>query len=572
MSQLYQTLQAHIGAWVASVAPEHTQAGLLLEATKNPEHGDLASNAAMVLARPLGRNPKDLGEQLAAHCARHPGVASAEVAGPGFVNLRLKTEALWPLTEQIVQDGAAFGTLALGQGTRAMVEFVSINPTGPIHVGHGRNAVFGEAVARILQKAGYEVYREYLVNDAGNQIRVLVRSLHVRYLQAFGCDVAVPEDGYPGEYLIEMAEALKARDGERWLAPDLTEDDLLTGLRGFAVDACMDLIKADLATLDIRFDNFFSEFAMHQNDAMAAPVAALRAKGLVFEGTLPPPKGKTVADYVPVTLTLFRATAFGLPDDQPIFNRAGQPTYFGQDIAYHANKLARGFGLLVVVLGADQAGSFLPLTKAIEALTGKTGLYHPLPYEMVKTLRDGVPVKLSKRAGNIVALGDVLQEVGADAFRASMLAVKPTTILTFDLAKAVEKSMENPVFYVQYAHARLASIRRNWVTLFGMEAPEQVSPSPEDLAQLAAEAKSLLRELMLFPHTVALAATHREPHRMFHFATTLASVVHRWWGAARWLDEAQPGISAMNLQVAKAAQVVLAEALRLCAISAPERM
>jgi arginyl-tRNA synthetase len=344
-------------------------------------------------------------------------------------------------------------------------------------------------------------------------------------------------------------------------------------LRQFVVDECLAFIQADLETLDIHFDKFFSEHAMHtQTTRMAEVVAKLRAMELVYEGTLPPPKGKDIADYKPVELTLFKATAFGLPEDQAIYNRRGQPTYFGQDIAYHYDKLQRGHDLLVTVIGIDQAGAFKPLAKAIEALTGRTDVYHPVPYEMVKVLRNGEPVKLSKRAGNIVLLSDVLAEVGPDAFRFAMLGVKPTTGLVFDLGKAVEKSMENPVFYVQYAHARLCAVERQRAQL-GMPAmPTDVALSALDEAALSPSARTVLRQILVYPALIEQAAKALEPHRIAGYASQLAAAVHGWYGAEKWLDEAEPKATATRLHLAAAAKAILADALQLCGVSAPESM
>jgi arginyl-tRNA synthetase len=457
-----------------------------------------------------------------------------------------------------------------------MVEFVSINPTGPIHVGHGRNAVFGEAIARLLQKAGYPVHREYLVNDAGNQIRVLVLSLYARYRELFGEEGTIPTDGYGGEYLIEIAEQLKARDGAKWLALR-DEDTLVNELRAFAVEACLNLIKADIATLGIAFDRYFSEYAMHhETERMVEAVGKLRTMGLVYEGTLPPPKGKAtdekVANYQPIELTLFKATEFGLPEDQAVFNRRGAPTYFGQDIAYHYDKLQRGFDLLVTVIGIDQAGAFKPLSKAIEALTGRADIYHPVAYEMVKVLRNGEPVKLSKRAGNIVLLSDVLAEVGTDSFRFAMLGVKPTTPLVFDLAKAVERNMENPVFYAQYAHARLASVARQAAQLGLPDMPVSPNLANLDPTALSPHALAVARQLLVYPALIEQAARALEPHRLATYATALATAVHSWYAAEKWLDDAAPTATATRLHLAAAAKAMLADVLGLCGVSAPETM
>lgn len=540
-----------------------------LEAPKEESHGDLATNAAMVLAKKVGMAPKALAEMLLEGLKAHEAVEAVEIAGPGFINFRLKTSALIGQGIAATAAGGAYGTLKAADTRKAMVEYVSINPTGPIHVGHGRNAVFGDAIANVLEKAGYPVWREYLVNDSGNQINVLVRSLHARYMQLFGHDVAVPDNGYPGEYLIEVAEKLKARDGDKWVS-ETDEQVLLRELRSFAVETCLDLIKQDIQTLGIEFDRYFSEFAMHQTDRMAEVVAILRNKGLVYEGTLPPPKGKEIADYKPVELTLFKATEFGLAEDQAIYNRAGMPTYFGQDIAYHYDKLQRGYELLVTVIGIDQTGAFKPLAKAIEALTGRGDVYHPVAYEMVKVMRNGEPVKLSKRAGNIVLLSDVLEEVGTDAFRFTMLTVKPTTALVFDLAHAVAKTMDNPVFYVQYAHARLCAVERQREEL-GIPA---LDAAKLDVAamKVSAEARSVLREIMLYPALIEQAARSLEPHRLTFYAQSLAAAIHRWYAAEKWLDSADVRATHERLAVAFAARTVLADVLKLCGVNAPTSM
>ncbi len=562
---LYARARHDLRAALQDMLPEMDDKGVVLESPRDSAHGDLATNAAMVLARRNGQVPAQFAESLKEKLESFPEFSNVQVAAPGFVNVLLRDTVLYRHMFEI-SDDANFGSVDISQGIKALVEYVSINPTGPIHVGHGRNAVFGDAIANVLEKAGYPVWREYLVNDAGGQIRVLVKSLHARYLQLLGEDVQVPENGYPGEYLVDIARDLLVRDGEKW--KDIRDEEaLLVGLRQFAVDACMSMIQKDIETLGIKFDRYFSEYGMHQTDAMKEVVASLRDKGYVYEGVLPPPKGKEVKDYTPVELTLFKATEFGFPEDQAIYKRNGEPTYFGQDIAYHFDKLQRGYELLVTVLGADQAGSFKPLEKVVEILAQKPGVYHPVPYEMVKVVRDGVPVKLSKRAGNIVALKDVLEEVGTDAFRFMMLSVKPTTPLVFDLAKAVEKSMDNPVFYVQYAHARLASVWRQE----GAKALQFDAELPQDW-RFEGEARAVMVALMRYPLVIEQAARALEPHRLVVYAQELAAAVHKWYAAERWLDEKDPTGSAIRLAIARAAQSVLKDVLRLCGVSAPESM
>ncbi|MFZ2586951.1 MAG: arginine--tRNA ligase [Alphaproteobacteria bacterium] len=569
---LYQGIKdvvfAGLKALEGGVLPAGMDYGnVAVEAPKDASHGDLATNAAMVLAKPAGKAPKVVAEALAVELRKDVRIAVVTVAGPGFVNITLKPEVLLAEALAVVKAGKAYGAVDVSGGRKALVEYVSINPTGPVHVGHGRNAVFGDAIAALLEKAGFAVNREYLVNDAGNQIRVLVRSLHARYRQLFGEAVEVPADGYPGEYLIEIAEALKARDGDTWLA--VTDEQVVfDGLRAFAVDACMALIKADMVTLGITFDTYFSEYAMHQTGAMDEVVAMLREKGLVYEGTLPPPKGKEIADYKPVKLTLFKATQFGLPEDQAIFNREGRATYFGQDIAYHWNKFKRGFDYLPVVIDCRQVGSAKPLGFAVEAMTGKADVYKPVLYEMVNVMRDGVPVKLSKRSGNIVALKDVLEEIGSDAFRFTMLTVKPTTVMVFDLAKATSKTMENPVFYVQYAHARLAAVARNAVEM-GVTLPPVTG---EEGGLMHPAALAVMTEVLLYPAVIEQAARTLEPHRLAFYAHSLAAAVHKWYADEKFLDAANLSATAVRLKVAQAARVVLADVLSVCGVCASESM
>lgn len=568
MTSLYMRVRQALLETLRTFVPDVNVQNVVLESPRDSRNGDLATNAAMVLAKPLQRAPMEIAGELVERLRGTGMFKDIGAVAPGFINFGFDDAVLFAQVQDIVGD-KTYGAGAV-KADKALVEYVSINPTGPIHVGHGRNAVFGDAIANLLEKNGFTVWREYLVNDAGGQIRALVLSVHARYLEQFGQEFIVPEGGYPGEYLVKIAKELVQRDGDKWLQV-IESDTLLRELRTFAVERCLAMIRADIETLGITFDRYFSEYEMHQGETMHEAVQALRELGYVYEGILPPPKGKTVENYQPVELTLFKATEFGFPEDQAIYKRNGEPTYFGQDIAYHYDKVRRGYALLVTVLGADQAGSFRPLQKVVELLTGKAEVYHPVAYEMVKVERDGQPVKLSKRGGNIVLLSDVLEEVGKDAFRFSMLTVKPTTPLVFDLAKAVEKSMENPVFYVQYAHARLASI---WRQEAAEDLPDRLANGvtlPEKW-RFSDEARAVMVTLMRYPLVIEQAGKALEPHRLVTYAQELAAAVHKWYAAEKWLEVTDIEGSLVRLRVAQAAQAVLRDVLGICGVSAPESM
>ena len=570
---LYQSIQQHIADVVASVV-ENADAALkniALEQPKDLAHGDLATNAAMVMAKSAGQHPRALAEQFLPKILEHEALDSGDIAGPGFINLRLKQAAWMSEMAEISQNNASFD-LEIGHQEKVMVEFVSINPTGPIHVGHGRNAVLGDTLCRVLEKTNYNVYREYLVNDAGNQIRTLVLSVHARYLELFGQELALPEDGYVGEYIIDIAQALKDKDGDKWLQ-ETDEDTLLAELRAFCVDACMSMIRADLDVMGITFDRFHSEYEMHQEgDPLAAAVQTLRDKGYVYEGKLEAPKGKDIQDYVPVELTLFKSTEFGAEQDKPIYNRRGLPTYFGQDIAYAQHKLQRGYTKQVVVIDARQEGNFTPLKWALEALTGHKDALHPFYYGLVNAERDGKPVKLSKRAGNIISLSGVLDEVGSDAYRFHMLTRKGDTPLVFDLAKAVEKSMDNPVFYVQYAHARMCAVFRQAAEL-GIDAQnlEKEGQNAETIVTNDG-IRGMLQQIVLYPQILERAAVSMEPHRLAFYAQDFAAAFHSWYNDEKFLDADNVSATRARLLVVKAAQLVLADLLDVMGISAPEQM
>ena len=431
--------------------------GITIEPPRDPSHGDLATNAAMVLAKPAGTNPRALAGLLAPKLLTVAGVTSVEIAGPGFLNIRLSPDVWRDELRTILGEGARYGRSAMGAGRRVNVEYVSANPTGPMHMGHCRGAVVGDALASLLEYAGHAVTREYYVNDAGGQVDVLARSVHLRYREALGETISVPEGLYPGDYLVPVGQALAAEYGDRFVAAP--EADWLVLFRTRAVAAMMDMIRADLALLGIHHDVFSSEAEVQSSGRVAAALDRLRADGLLYEGVLEAPKGETPDDWEPVELTLFRATQFGDDQDRPVRKSDGSLTYFGTDLAYHFQK-AETADELIDIWGADHAGTVKRIQAAVAALTHNAKPFEIKLVQMVKLLRGGEPVKMSKRSGSFVTLADVVGEVGKDVVRFTMLTRKADAQMDFDFAKVVEASKDNPVFYVQYAHARISSLRR----------------------------------------------------------------------------------------------------------------
>ena len=497
------------------------------EPPRDPSHGDLSTNAAMVLAKPAGMNPRALAELLTAQLAKAPGVTSAEIAGPGFINLRLDPATWIAELRAIAAAGLDYGRSALGQGSTVNIEYVSANPTGPMHMGHCRGAVVGDALASLLEFAGHTVVREYYVNDAGGQVDVLARSVHLRYREALGEAVGeVPEGLYPGDYLISVAQDLAAEFGDQYAGAPETE--WLALFRTRAVAAMLVMIKADLALLGIHHDLFSSEAELQAAGKPAEAEAWLRAHDLVYDGQLEAPKGKLLDDWEPVELPLFRSTKFGDDQDRPIKKSDGSWTYFGADLAYHFQKAA-GADALVDIWGADHAGTVKRIKAAVAAMTlgdGPKG-QGSKPFEvklvqMVQLLRNGEPVKMSKRSGNFVTLADVVGEVGKDVVRFTMLTRKPEAQMDFDFAKVVEASRDNPVFYVQYAHAR---IRRN----LRKGADEGLVPSAEHLELLGEEELELVKLAAQFPRLVEAAAAAREPHRIAFYLGDLAAAFHSFY-------------------------------------------
>jgi arginyl-tRNA synthetase len=527
---LHAAFAGHVAAALAALEAAGTlpaglnHAAVTVEPPRDPSHGDLATNAAMVLAKPAGLNPRALAEALVAELTKIPAVTEAQIAGPGFINLRVAPAAWLAELNAIAALGADYGRSAIGLGTTVNVEYVSANPTGPMHMGHCRGAVVGDALAALLEYAGHRVRREYYVNDAGAQVQVLARSAHVRYREALGEAVGeIPEGLYPGDYLIPVGQALAAEFGDKYAAAP--ESEWLVLFRTRAVAAMMEMIKADLALLGITHEVFASEAELQASGKVDAAEAWLRAHDLVYDGLLEAPKGKTPEDWEPVELPLFRSTKFGDDQDRPIKKSDGNWTYFGADLAYHFQK-AQECDALVDIWGADHAGTVKRIKAAVAALTGADG-HKPKPFEvklvqMVQLLRDGEPVKMSKRAGTFVTLADVVREVGKDVVRFTMLTRKPEAQMDFDFAKVVEASKDNPVFYVQYAHARICSTMRK-------AAVEGFAPSPEGLDRLGEEELALVKLASQFPRLVEAAAAAREPHRVAFFLGDLAAAFHAYW-------------------------------------------
>ena len=543
-----------------------------VEPPRDPAHGDIATNAAMVLAKPAGMNPRALAEAQVALLARLPQVAGAEVAGPGFINLRLQPSVWLEELQTIAALGADYGRSDLGAGSVVNVEYVSANPTGPMHMGHCRGAVVGDALASLLEFAGHRVTREYYVNDAGAQVQVLARSAHVRYREALGHDVgAIPEGLYPGEYLIPVGQALAAEFGERYA--EAAEGEWLDLFRTRAVAAMMEMIRDDLALLGIHHDLFSSEAELQAAGKPEAAEAWLRAHDLVYDGLLEAPKGKMPEDWEPVALPLFRSTKFGDDQDRPIKKSDGSWTYFGADLAYHFQKAEKA-DALVDIWGADHAGTVKRIKAAVAAMTGAEGKATPFEVklvQMVQLLRNGEPVKMSKRSGNFVTLREVVEEVGKDVVRFTMLTRKPEAQMDFDFAHVVEASKDNPVFYLQYAHARIRSTLRK-------AAAEGFAPDPAGLARLGEEELALVKLAAQFPRQIEAAAQAREPHRIAFFLGDLAAAFHAYWNVGNERPEkrfivAQDGeLTGARLFLGQQIGQVIRNGLAVLGVAAVEEM
>ena len=573
------TLHARFAADLAAALDALEAEGALLrgldrrnvtvEPPRDPSHGDLATNAAMVLAKPAGTNPRALAELIKPKLVDLPYVISAEIAGPGFLNVRLSEETWREELSNVLAEAGDYGRSNMGQGTTVNVEYVSANPTGPMHMGHARGAIVGDALASLLEYAGFNVIREYYINDAGAQVQTLGRSAYLRYREALGENIGeIPEGYYPGDYLIPIGQQLAAEFGPKYV--DLPETEWLDLFREKAVAAMMDMIRADLALLGIHHNVFASEAAVQKAGRVDAAFDRLRKEGLIYEGVLEAPKGELPDDWEPTEMTLFRSTAFGDDQDRPVRKADGGLTYFGTDLAYHAQK-AETADMLIDIWGADHAGTVKRIQAAVKALTHGEKPFDVKLVQMVRLMRAGEPVKMSKRSGKFITIADMVEEVGKDVVRFTMLARKADAQMDFDFAKVVEASKDNPVFYVQYAHARIASLHRRAVEA-GMALPEP------DLSLLDEEELALAKLAAQFPRVVEGAANAHEPHRIAFYLYDLAAAFHALWHrgnddpSRRFLVVENAAITAARLALADAIGQVIRNGLGVMGVAAAEEM
>ena len=554
---------------VEEILPADVDTGrVVFELPRDASHGDLACNAAMVLAKQVGAKPRDLAAQFATRLQAIDGVTDIEIAGPGFINMRVKP-SLWAAElTAIIAAGDDYGRNDSGQGRQVNVEYVSANPTGPLHAAHARGAVLGDAMASMLEFCGWNVIREYYVNDAGGQVDVLARSAYLRYREALGEEIGeIPSGLYPGAYLVDVGAALAEKVGNQYL--DADEDEWLPAVRSFAIEAIMDGIARDLQALGIRMDRFSSERSLVESGAVQAAIDRLVTQNDVYRGVLQPPKGKEPEDWEPREQLLFRASEFGDDTDRPLQKSDGSWTYFASDVAYHMDKLDRTGGPLVNIFGVDHGGYVKRMKAAVEALSGKKDMLDIRLCQLVNLMENGKPVKMSKRAGTFVTVRDVIDAVGADVIRFIMLTRRSDQTLDFDYAKVTEQSRDNPVFYVQYAHARACSVLR--------QAPQ--ADVAADLDRLTAPAEmAVIKALASWPRFVVSAAQSHEPHRVAFFLMDLAAAFHALWTAGReapelrFIREDDAGLTAARLCLVKATALVIRSGLGVLSITAREEM
>ena len=559
-----------------SVLPTDTDfSNITVEPPKDSRHGDMSTNAAMVLSKSVEVKPRELAQIISEALSPKEIISSVDIAGPGFINITLSNFSWHGLLSSILMSGVNFGKSGMGSSQKVNVEFVSANPTGPLHVGHTRGAVFGDALANLLAYSGYDVTREYYINDGGSQVDVLARSIFLRYQEAFGKEVVFEEGTYPGDYLIPIAKALKEKVGDLYL--NKSEDNWLPELRNFAVEAMMNLIRADLDLLGIEMDTFFSEKSLYGSGKIEAALARLRDNGLIYKGVLEPPKGKKADDWEPREQTLFKSTEHGDDVDRPVLKSDGSWTYFAPDIAYHFDKISRGFDILIDVFGADHGGYVKRMKAAVSALSsGEVPLDIKL-CQLVKLYQNGEPFKMSKRAGNFVMLRDLVEQVGPDVTRFVMLTRKNDAALDFDFQKVLEQSRENPVFYVQYAHARIKSVIRKAEALNVDTSDYALSEA--NLSSLThASELSLIKKLAEWPRIVELSARLYEPHRLAFYLFDLSSELHSHWGKGvenphlRFLQSDDMPMTKSKIALARAVSIVISSGLAILGVQPAEKM
>lgn len=553
-------------------------ARITVEPPRDAAHGDAATNAAMLLSKAAGMKPRDLAEKLAEKLGSLDHIEQVEIAGPGFINLRMADDFWLSQITEVLENGKTYGNSNLGANTKMNVEYVSANPTGPMHVGHCRGAVVGDVLSNLLAKAGYDVTKEYYINDAGAQVDVLARSLHLRYCEALGETIdEIPAGLYPGDYLVAPGKKLAARDGDKWV--NAPEEDWLEEFRGFAIVEMMALIKEDLRLLGVDHDVFTSEAGLVAAGKVQAAFEHLEKKGDIYVGVLEPPKGKTPDDWEPRPQTLFRATEFGDDVDRPLKKSDGSWTYFASDIAYHFDKYERGFNHMIDIFGADHGGYVKRMKAATKAITGGEGDLDVKLCQLVSLFDNGEPVKMSKRAGTFVTLRDVVERVGKDVVRFIMLTRKNDATLDFDFAKVTEQSKDNPVFYVQYAHARVNSVFRQAREAFPNQDFSDAALVGADLSALASEdEKMLVRRMAEWPRIVEQAAVAHEPHRIAFFLSEIAAEFHALWNkgrdntALRFIVADDLAVTQARLAMIRAAALVIASGLDVLGVAPVEEM
>ncbi len=541
---------------------------IVVESPKEAKFGDLAVNAAMVLAKPLSQKPQDIANKILEEINKLPEVQKAEIAGAGFINITLKNKIFYKVLEVILNNPNEYGRSNVGAGEKINIEFLSANPTGPMHIGHARNAVVGDVLCNLLSATGYDVVREYYVNDAGGQIEVLAKSAFLRYKQALGVDIGeIPAGLYPGEYLVDVAENFKKIHGNKFLNDEKYPQEL----KEFAISEMLTLIKSDLKDLGVHFDIFASEKKLYEDKKLEASLEYLKDQNLLYRGILEAPKGKPIEDYEPREQLLFKATECGDDVDRPLQKSDGTYTYFSGDIAYHFDKVSRGFKKLVLVLGADHGGYVKRLGAVVSALSNKKTELKVLLSQLVKVVENGLPVKMSKRAGNFITMSEVLEKVGKDVLRFIMLTKKSDTALDFDIKKVVETTKDNPVFYVQYAHARINSVKRK-------AEESNIKIADPDLKLLSHELEiSLIKKISEFPKIVESSALHYEPHRITFYLYELASEFHQLWNIGKdeginFVDEKNPALTEARLALVEACRITISGGLRLLGVEPVERM